>query len=275
MNAAEQLVSQARHGRFVELLPQLLTMAGRADGSRDEAWEAAAAAIQILFWQDRFAEAAELAETVIDRDGPLGGELCDQDTPFRAAFLGAQAHAGLPAAPRLLAAAGHVPAGRNLGEELLWLAEQVSDRPVEELLPNHADWGGPAKSLGGASAELVERGFSDFGGLAEADRNLVWQALAKANDFERAHALAESSGQTPDRFATCTWLAGWYAVRGDVPRGERILLAAHDRWWPYMKWDAIPDAPVLQPTLRLVVTDRVREHYLTRPIGPEAAETNA
>uniref|UniRef100_J1RSY1 Uncharacterized protein n=1 Tax=Streptomyces auratus AGR0001 TaxID=1160718 RepID=J1RSY1_9ACTN len=64
-------------------------------------------------------------------------------------------------------------------------------------------------------------------------------------------------------------------MEGDIPRGERMLLAAHARWWPYMKWDAIPASPVLQPTLRLVTTDHVREHYLTRPIGPEAAEGNA
>lgn len=41
-----------------------------------------------------------------------------------------------------------------------------------------------------------------------------------------------------------------------------------------MKWDAIPNGPVLQPTLRLITTDRVREHYLTRPIGPEAEKRN-
>ncbi|GAA0696255.1 hypothetical protein GCM10010193_58740 [Kitasatospora atroaurantiaca] len=272
MNAAEELIAQARHGRFSELLPDLLAMARRADGDRDEVWEATAAAIQILFWQDRFAEAAELAEAIIAQDGPLGGELCDQDVPFRSAFLAAELHGGTPAPSRLLAAAEHVPAGRNLSEDLLWLAEQLPERPVEELLPSHFDWGGPARSLDVATTELLERGFNE---LAATDKSLVWQALAKANDFERAHAVAEASDEKPDRFATCLWMAGWYAVRGDIPRGEQMLLAAHSRWWPYMKWDAIPDAPVLQLTLRLVTTDRVREQYLTRPIGPEAAEKNA
>ena len=118
-------------------------------------------------------------------------------------------------------------------------------------------------------ADFVHR---DFGGLEAHEKRLAWMALAEANDFRRAHALAEASGETPEQFAACTWLAGWYAVQGDVPRGERMLLAAHARWWPYAKWDAIPDAPILQPTLRLITTDRVREHYLTRPIGPEAVE---
>ncbi len=272
MNAAEKLISQARHGRFGELLPDLLEMAGRANGDRNEAWEAAAAAIQVLFWHDRFAEAADLAETLIARDGPLGGELCDQDMPFRTALLAGDLHAGAPARPRLLTAAGHVPEGRNLGDDLSWLAEVLPERPVEELLPGHFDWGGPAEALDGAAAELDTR---DFGTLDADDRYTLWEALAEANDFERAHHLVESSGETPDRYAPCLWMAGWYAVRGDVPRGERMLLAARKRWWPYMKWDAIADDPVLQPTLRLVTTDRVREQYLTRPIGPEAAEKNA
>ncbi|GAA4875645.1 hypothetical protein [Kitasatospora terrestris] len=270
MNAAERLISGARRGRFNELLPDLLDMAGRPGGDRDEAWEATAAAIQVLFWQDRFAEAADLAEALIAQDGPLGGELCDQDMPFRTALLAGELHAGTPARPRLLAGAARVPEGRNLGDDLLWLAEELPERPVEELLPSPFDWGGPAEPLDEVAVQLAER---DFSTLDADDRYTLWEALAKANDFDRAHRLVESSGRTPDRHSPCLWMAGWYAVRGDVPRGERMLLAAHDRWWPYMRWDAIPDAPVLQPTLRLVVTDRVREHYLTRPIGPEAEKT--
>lgn len=80
----------------------------------------------------------------------------------------------------------------------------------------------------------------------------------------------EESGALPEQYEICLWLAGWYATEGETEAGERMLLAAHERWWPYASWDAIPDSMVLQPTLRLVVTDRVREHYLTRPIGPEA-----
>nr|WP_202523556.1 hypothetical protein [Kitasatospora sp. SID7827] len=265
------MVSQARQGRFEEVLPDLLATASRPDGDRDEAWEAAAAAIQVLFWQDRFAEAADLAEELIARDAPLGGELCDQDTPFRTALLAGELHAGAPARPRLLAAAARVPEGRNLGDDLSWLAEELPGRPVEHLLPGRSDWGGPARPLDRVAAPLAER---DFDTLDARDRHTLWEAAAAANDFDLAHRLAETSGQLPDRYAACLWMAGWYAVRGDVPGGERMLLAAHDRWWPYMAWDAIPDDAVLQPTLRLVTTDLVRAHYLTRPIGPEA-EKNA
>jgi len=268
VNVAERLIAQARHGRFDELLPELLDLARRPKGSRNPVWEATAAAIQILFWQDRFAEAAELAENLILRDGPLAGELCDQTVPFRSAFLAAERYAGEPARPRLLAAAERVPEGRNLRTDLLWVADQLPDRPIEELLPNAAAWGGPATSPDGLSgAHLLDR---EYTSLTPREQRLVWQTLAGANLFGRAHELAESSGDTPPQFAVCTWLAGWYATEGDLERGERMLLAARLRWWPFATWDAIPDPPVLQPALRLVVTDRVREDYLTRPIGPEA-----
>lgn len=268
MNSAEQLISQARRGQYLELLPRLLDLARRPDGPRGPVWEAAAAAIQTLVWCDRFTEAADLAETLIARDGPEGGELCDQSFPFDTAFVAAQVHAGTAAGPRLVAAAGHVPEGRVLHGELSWLAEQLAVRPVEELLPDHRAWAGEVKPLDGViGAHLVER---DYSTLAPREKRVVWQALEAANDFPRAHELSQLSGETPEQFAICLWMAGWYATEGRTALGETMLLAAHDRWWPYKKWDAIPDSPVLQPTLRLVVTDRVREHYLTQPIGPEA-----
>jgi hypothetical protein len=61
-------------------------------------------------------------------------------------------------------------------------------------------------------------------------------------------------------------------VNGDTSQGEDLLLAARDRWSPFTGWDVTPYSAVLQPTLRLVVTDRVREYYLTRPLGPRPVE---
>ncbi|MFJ1702153.1 hypothetical protein [Kitasatospora sp. NPDC088346] len=268
VNAAEKLVSRARQGAFLEVLPELVELAGRRGGHRNPVWEATAAAIQIMFWQDRFAEAADLAAALIAADGPRGGELCDQSVPFRSAFLAAELHAGVPAGPRLLAASEQVPEGRVLGTDLRWTAEQRATRPIEDLLPNPGDWGGPVRPAASpTAAALLTR---DPGSLTDRERRRLWDALAAGNDFAAADRLARSSGETPPQFAVCTWMAGWYATTGETEAGERMLIAAHGRWWPFAKWDALPDPPVLQPTLRPVVTDRVREHYLTRPIGPEA-----
>ncbi|MEV4614293.1 hypothetical protein AB0K43_17095 [Kitasatospora sp. NPDC049258] len=268
MNAAEQLISQARQGTFREVLPRLLALATDPAGDPDPAWEAAAAAIQILFWQDRFVEAAELAETLIGRQGPLGGELCDQGFPFDDSFVAAQLHAGIPAEPRMRAAATKVPAGRLLEDTLLWRADELGRQAPERLLPDPYAWGGPVGPADGViGRQFLER---DFGSLDARDKRVAWEATKATNDFPRARALVEDAGELPEQSYICLWLAGWYAVEGAVEAGERMLLAAHERWWPFATWDALPESIVLQPALRLVATDRVREHYLTRPIGPEA-----
>ncbi|MFF3496766.1 hypothetical protein ACFYWS_36125 [Streptomyces sp. NPDC002795] len=268
MNSAEKLISYAREGHFQEALPQLLEIARRPGGARGPVWEAAAASIQILLWLDRPGEAADLAESLIRADAPSGGELCDQDMPFDEALLATPEASSEAVAGRLAAVAGAVPTGRVLRERLNWLSQQLTQRPLAELTPGFEPWGVPLPPSGAKHrSPLVER---DFETLTADEQRVVWKSLRTANDFPRAHELVAQGGHTPPQYAECSWMAGWYAVQGDMEGGEAMLLAAHGRWHPYMKWDAIPTDPVLQPTLRLVVTDRVREHYLTRPIGPEA-----
>jgi hypothetical protein len=49
MPAAEETASQAQHGRFGELLPRLQELGNRSDAAGTaDAWEAVAAAVQIL-----------------------------------------------------------------------------------------------------------------------------------------------------------------------------------------------------------------------------------
>lgn len=268
MNSAEKLISYARAGHFQEALPQLLDIARRPGGARGPVWEAAAASTQILLWLDRPGEAADLTESLIRKDAPSGGELCHQDMPFDDALLATPGASPEEIADRVAAVAQTVPTGRVLHKRLSWLAGQLTQRPLAELMPGSCPWGVPLPHAGAKrQSPLVDR---DFETLDADEQHVVWMSLRTANDFPRAHELFVGAGHTPPRYAECCWLAGWYAVRGDTERGEALLLAAHSRWHPYKKWDAIPTCPVLQPTLRLVATDQVREHYLTLPIGPEA-----
>ena len=91
MTPAERLVSRGRRGEFLAVLPALLDLAADRDGDPGEAWVAGAAAIRILFWCDRFTEAADLAEALITDTAPAGGEICDQDPPLIPALLAAHA----------------------------------------------------------------------------------------------------------------------------------------------------------------------------------------
>lgn len=266
----KQLAGQARRGEFREALPALLALANSPDAAPAEAWQAAACAITILFWLDRFADAADLAQTLITRQGPYGGPICAQDAPFDTALLAAEIHAGIPAAPRLARLGAQVPVDSVLGKRLAWLTEQLPGRGVPELLPNHALWGGPPQPLDGViGANLLD---ADYATLPVGKRRALWNALRTANQIEPARALYERTGDLPPQWAVCTWLAGWYAIMDQGDQGAGTLIAAHDRWQPYMHWDALPGDVVLQPALRPLATEHLREYYLTTPIGPEARE---
>lgn len=103
-------------------------------------------------------------------------------------------------------------------------------------------------------------------------RRALWNALRAANQIEPARALYHSSGELPPQWAVCTWLAGWYAIMDDADQGREILLAARGRWRPYMHWELLPGDVVLQPVLRTLASEELRELFLTVPIGPEARE---
>lgn len=262
----KQLAAAARRGEFRLTLPALLDLAHAPGTALGEAWQAGAAAITILFWLDRFTDAADLAEALVAAGGPI----CAQDAPFDAALLAADAHAGTAAAPRLTRLAQHVPGDSVLGKRLTWLAEQLPDRPVERLLPNHTPWGEPAQPVDGViGAALLDE---DYASLPVGKRRVLWNALRTTNQVEPARALYERTGELPPQWAVCTWLAGWYAMLDEGDHARQILIAARERWRPYMHWELLPGDVVLQPVLRTLATEPLREHFLTTPIGPEAQE---
>jgi len=66
-----------------------------------------------------------------------------------------------------------------------------------------------------------------YGNTTTAD---LWQALEAANDFPRAHELSQLSGETPEQFAICLWMAGWYAAEGRIGFNQFAdLVTVHTR----------------------------------------------
>jgi hypothetical protein len=264
---AKQLAARARAGEFREVLPELRALAAK-DGARALAqrWQAAASAITIMFWQDEFAEAGDLAEDLIVTDGPRDSPIRDEDEPFTVALLAAEALAGQPATPRFERLGSSVPADSVLGERLTWLTEALGGRSAVSLLPNHSPWGeSPSPMDGVIGADYLNE---DYNALPANQRRALWNALRNTNQFELAWDLHERVG-LPPQWEVCVWLAGWCATLDRTEQGRGLLMAAHDLWWPYATWDCLPPDPVVQPVLRGLVTDEVREHYLTHPIGPE------
>jgi hypothetical protein len=259
-----RLSGKARKGEFRAVLPTLRDVAAH-DESADERWQAAAAAITIMFWLDEFADAADLAEQAAgDGQGPIQ----QHDDPFDMALLAAQTHAGVPAEPRLRRLADALPLDSVFQRRCAWLADRVTTDPLDWLLPNHSTWGDAPKPLDGIrGAEYLD---ADYAELPEPRRRLLWNALNQADQGRLAWELMDRTGDIPPQWPACAWLAGWCAKSGHVEAGTGLLAAAHDLWTPYQTWDCLPRDLVLQPVLRTLVTDELRELFLTQPIGPEA-----
>lgn len=283
---AEQLASEARTGRFREILPALLEIAHEPGGDRDAAMTAAGAAISILQWLDRFDEAADLAEELIVQDGPLGGHLCDQDVPFCDAFLsaalygtatsGAEPGTGEPeaaAASRLARVGAFVAPDREMGSLLRETAERLeAGETIAGEFEFYFAWSAPVlPSAGVIGGDRLE---CDPTELDPEQLRVFWSALHQTRDLDRAKVVHRATGKVPADFNLCLWLAGAYALGGEVESAEEVLIEAQAGFWPLMHWHVLPDAIVQVPTLRSVATDRVREYYLTHPIGPEARLEN-
>jgi hypothetical protein len=269
-DGTEQAVSRARGGRFRDELPGLLATARRVDGDRGEAWVAASAAVEILQWQDAFTEAADLAETLIRSDGPLGGELCDHGQTLVNALLHAEWRTGVPAQPRLAALADRVPEGRVLRRRIDDAVRRLETTPAAEDQNFWFNWGRDPQSPDGVIGSWVLE--EDYASLPRDRKFTYWRVLHDISDFDRAERIRQETGELPDDFSVCLWLAGCHGLRGDLATGEELLLAAHARWWPFDTASALPTEPVANVHLRPLVTDRVREYYLTTPIGPEAKD---
>lgn len=263
-----ELVEIGRRDGFPAILPALTDLA-RTGADPETAWQACAAAVGILAWNDRFAEAADLAELVIARDAPGGGSLCDQREPFGEAFIAAQLHAQVPAGPRLARLAEAVPEKRVLRSWLSNRAKGLETKPLPKLMSNFAPWdkepGSIDSEIGGA---YVDR---DYHGLTGPEQRVLWEALRSTNRFGQAVELMDKVGEVPPVWVVCTWLAGGFVRHDDVERAEAVLLAAHGTWIPYDNWDVLPPDPVLQPQLRPAATARVRERYLYPSGAPDSA----
>jgi hypothetical protein len=258
--AVSELVGRGRREGFPAVLPALTETARDGGAKPEAAWQACAAAVGILAWQDEFAAAADLAELVLARDAPRVKSLCDQRKPFGEVFIAAELHDQVPAAPRLARLIEAVPAKRVLHSWLSTRAKALGTRPLPRLLPNFAPWDDAPGSLEG---EIGGRYFGrDYQGLAEPERRVLWEALRTTNRFDEAVALMEEVGGVPPVWVVCTWLAGGFAIRGDLDRAEELLIAAHGTWIPYDVWDVLPLDPVVQPALRPAATALVRERYL-------------
>jgi hypothetical protein len=271
--SATALAQRARQGQADHVLPALLAIAQTVDADPEQARLAASSAIPILFWHDRFVEAADLAEWILSQVTKVNANPPDRGYPFDAALLAAHLHAGIPALSRLRQAAAQLPAGKAMSTRFTWLADALSGKPVEALLPGPHPWGEPAAPVLPAAANLLNH---DYERLTQQQRRILWTGLTTANRYDAAREIYAESQQAPPVWDSAIWLAGWLAVDGDADAAARLLIRARPVWRADKTWEPLPATPVLQPVLRSVlrsvVTALVRQHYLTQPADTSTEE---
>jgi hypothetical protein len=234
-------------------LDRLLAAAGRRDRAADEVWPAAAAAIELLWWHDRFSEAGELAETTLRDLAAAPGLLFSQDVPFDEAILIGAAETGDDPGAALARALTIVPAETVLGKSLSWIAEKLPGSAPHSLVRGGAP-PKPAKPLRNPDQALADR---DPSALSDAEQSRLWKGAHSAGQYEVALRLLDAGG-APTRWFIATWLAEHLIQAGDVTRASALLLTVLPDWIPYEAWDIVPTGIVLQPGLRPAVTADLR-----------------
>lgn len=234
-------------------------------GDSAPAWPAAASAIQLMFWQDKFAGAGALACEVIHRFGRASAELAKQKRPFDDAILALNVYAGVPAEPRLEAAISDLPPDSVLAKRLGWLLPEFeSSMRHYTLLTGYQDWDELVGEVAGPEAELAQQ---DLASLSPREQEQLWQAAQSDNDFPVAERLYRATGQLSDRWFVAAWFAGHLSRRGREAEASQLLIDALPGWRPLGTWDLVPTDVVLQPDLQLAATAEVREYFLDTAVA--------
>jgi hypothetical protein len=234
-------------------LDRLLVAAARRDRGADEVWPAAAAAIELLWWLDRFGEARELAETTLRDLAPVPGVLFSQDVPFDEAILVGAAETGDDPAAALAQALAIVPSETVLGQRLSWLAENLPGAEPHSLVSGGVP-AKPTKPLRNSDQILADR---DTETLSDAEQSRLWKGAHSAGQYEVALRLLDAGG-APTMWNTASWMAQYLIQTGDVTRASTLLMEVLPDWPPYEAWDVVPTDVVLQPGLRPAVTAELR-----------------
>ncbi|KAA5830686.1 hypothetical protein ABT337_26775 [Saccharopolyspora hirsuta] len=242
-------------------LDLLLEVAERRDRPADLIWPAAAAAIELLWWHDRSADALHLAETTIRDLAANPGRLFAQRIPFREALMVGALVNGLDPVERLSALSEVVPADTVMGKSLRWTVENYG-RPYDAFeLSGGSEWSRESKPLKRIEQALSER---DLTQLDEAERYRLWGGTHHCRQYGVARRLLDETGEYPPIWYVATWMAGHMVEDGEVDLASALILNAFPDWHPYEVWDVAPTGPVVQPRLRPAVTPEIREAVLGR-----------
>jgi hypothetical protein len=254
-----QITADARTGRQRETMPELLKLVNGQDAV--SAWIAADALAGIMWWVGFTGAASDMVERVVLR---FGGRVEADDLPqtvlFTAAVVAGGYYEGTEVVGRLHRMAGALPAGSGLQRKLLFAAGGHAADPTTGLplvLGDLRPLPAFQQPLAAADPRTLTPGQSDD----------LWRAYGAASDRAGLIALHDAGCPRPIDMAVEWRLVQALYEAGRPFDAEAVLLAVREHWPLFTWWQTLPHTPVLNPGLRPVVTARVREEYLTLPVG--------
>lgn len=227
-------------------------------------WFPHASLMELLIWQDRLADAADVAEYAVSHFAGLGRhpDVREQLSPFVDALLGEGASnddVNLARVGRIISIAGPDSVlGRHLSQAVDPRRGQPLSRSVfgyegweeapRELEPPYRDWW-----------QRIVRGDN----LKPSEVRRLWTGAHANNAVDVARELYQRFGLDTPLWYVSAWFAGWQVHDGDVAGAQRTLVEARRQWEPFGVWNLMPTGPVMQPWLRPALTPACRAELWT------------
>jgi hypothetical protein len=261
LSTLREAVRRAAAGQQREVLPEFLDLASGDDPFL--AWVGAAAALPAMWWMGFAGEASDMLERVVLRFGKLADSAeLPAAVPFETAVAAGALYDGTAGVDRLAGMADALPGGNALAGRLWYAMDRmVADGPAV-LMPGPA-LREPRPMFGGAD-DLAAR---EVRSLTPEETELLWRQAAGSSRADVLIRLYGAGVAAPPEVPVLYPLADALRAAGRIAEGEQVLLDARPYWRPADPWDTLPATPPLHPNLRQLVTEQLRESYLSKPVA--------
>ena len=228
-------------------------------------WFPFAALTQVLLWQNRPRDAADLAEWTIatyrddvDVEWPITAEIA----PLRDALLVERLITDVADPQRVDRVAAQLDPTTVLGSSLQFATTALVDGrpPLNQLVSGYENWDELEQPLHAPYDDMWRR----LDRLRPAEIQRLWPGVHASRNITLARELSDRFGVTTPLWDVRAWIAGWQVRNGDLTGAQTTLRAGLELCEPLAVWDVLEISPVTRPALLPAATDDFRLEVLRR-----------
>jgi hypothetical protein len=214
-----------------------------------------------MAWIDFIGAASDMVERIVLRFGHLT-ETAELPPPgrFLATVVAGGLYEGTEVVSRLHRMADVLPTDCTLQRKLLFAAGRHADDPTTGLPLSL----GEPRPLPRFQQRLETKSPKR---LRAEELHDLWHAYTSAHRRDGLIGLYDAGCGVPAWSEIELALVQSLYEAGRPDEAESVLLAAREHFHPFFWWETLPHTPILSPGLRPAVTPRVKQVYLTQPVG--------